>query len=397
MYVPTAYRSGYEKARRVDPEMADRYIRHTTLGDPAADAAIASCAVATRNQQQDWIKRGLTEGAAAIPDAPDALRGLIADSERVPDWFDIDRTRAGSRAFHSNSETFLQAFVGAVLIEGFCTLIAKSFAITGRLVDQGIVRMKQNNRHVSEIFLPGGLAPLADGWAASVRIRLIHARVRALMTRAEEWDADAWGLPLSSAHIAFANAAFSGLLLKRAEMLGIDFLSEEDRESFMLCWRYSGHLVGVHPDLLCTTQEEALRFHRVGALCEPPPDIESMLVANGLVNSAPIIVGIDDPAKRKALVKRIYQVSRAMIGDQLADQLNFPPANTFGILAAARLRFKTDRWLRRFVPGMERRRRASQFGQLADLSFHESGAIPYRLPQDLHAERDRPSSDQRSD
>ncbi len=397
MYVPTAYRAGYEKARQVDPEMADLYIRHTTLGDEAADAAIAACQEASPQQQREWIKRGIEGGAAAIPDAPAALRDIIADSERVPEWFDIAKTRPGSHLFHGNSETFLQAFVGAVLIEGFCTLIAKSFAVTGRLVDQGIRRMKQNNRHVSEIFLPGGLAPFADGWTASVRIRLIHARVRALMKPSEDWDGDAWGLPISSAHIAFANAAFSGLLLKRAEMLGIDFVSDEERESFMLCWRYSGHLVGVHPDLLCATQDEALRFHRIGALCEPAPDIESILVANGLVNSAPIIVGITDPAERKALVKKIYRVSRAMIGDELADSLNFPPAQTFGILAAARIQFKADRLMRRVFPSFDSRRRAGQFGQLVDLSFHETGETPYNLPQHLHAERDRPASDRRTD
>lgn len=32
---------------------------------------------------------------------------------------------------------FVGAFVAAVLIEGFSTLISQSFSITGRIVDQG--------------------------------------------------------------------------------------------------------------------------------------------------------------------------------------------------------------------------------------------------------------------
>ncbi|WP_366656180.1 oxygenase MpaB family protein [Fodinicurvata sp. EGI_FJ10296] len=394
MYLPTAYRPGHEKARRIDPEMADLYIKHTTMGDEAADAAIAACADFDPRQQRTWIKTGIESGAGAIPDAPEALRAVIAASERAPEWFDAAKTRAGSRVFHGNSETFLQAFVGAVLIEGFCTLIAKSFAITGRLVDQGVRRMKQNNRHVSEIFLPGGLDTFGDGWTASVRIRLIHARVRALMKESPDWEADAWGTPLSSAHIAYANAAFSGLLLKRARMLGLDFLSDDERDSFMHCWRCSGHLVGVHPDLLCATEDEALRLQRIGEMCEPPPDIESILVANGLVNSAPIIVGITDTDERRALAKKVYRVSRAMIGDELADQLRFPKYRTFGVLAAMRLRFRADRLLRRAFPGLDRRRRAGQFGQLVELSFHETTETPYALPQHLYAERDRPDSSQ---
>lgn len=397
MRIPDAYRCGYEKARQVDPGMAELYVQHTMLGDAAADAAVDACASVSVQQQFDWIKRGLEGGSRAIPDAPKALQDLIAESEKVPDWFDLEKTRAGSRLFHGHSETFLQAFVGAVLIEGFCTMIAKSFAITGRLVDQGVRRIKQNNRHVAEIFLPGGLDVCADGWRASVRIRLVHARIRALLKTSSEWDIEAWGMPISSAHVGFGNAAFSGLLLKRAEMLGIDFVSGEERESFMLVWRYSGHLMGVHPDLLCATQDEAFRLHRVGVLCEPPPDIESILVANGLISSAPVIVGITDPSKRRALTKRIYRVSRAMIGDQLADQLNFPVSRSHGLLAAIRMKYKAGRLLRRIFPAMESRHRIRQFKNLTDLSFYDSGAAMYSLPQHLHAERDRPAADSGKD
>ena len=34
--VPSAYSEGYAKARLHDPEAADNYIRHTTIGDPSS-------------------------------------------------------------------------------------------------------------------------------------------------------------------------------------------------------------------------------------------------------------------------------------------------------------------------------------------------------------------------
>jgi hypothetical protein len=387
--IPTDYLAGLAKARLVDAELAERYVRYTRVGDPAADAVMAACRSVPVGQQMAWFRRGIDDGPDSIPDAPVELRDFLAAAAIVPDWFDPARTRAGCRAFHGHSEMFIGAFVGAVLIEGFSTLISKSFAITGRLVDQGIKRLKQNNRHLSEIFLPGGLDRHGEGWKLSVRIRLMHARVRFMLQQSEEWEHAAWGVPLSAAHIAFATAAFSGVLLQRARQLGV-VLSAEERESFMLVWRYAGHLMGVDPALLIDGEESAVRLFTVGSLCEPPPDIESIMLANGLINSAPIVAGITDPAERRKLVQMIYKVSRALIGRELADQLRFPPSRGFGTLAALRLRNRVDRLMRRSLPMLERRRRASQFERMLELSFEDSETISYRMPQHLHAEKDIP-------
>lgn len=41
---PTSYVTGYERARKIDPALADAYIKNTLIGDPPADAAMASLA-----------------------------------------------------------------------------------------------------------------------------------------------------------------------------------------------------------------------------------------------------------------------------------------------------------------------------------------------------------------
>lgn len=386
--IPLAYRAGHAQTRLLEPELADRFVHHTMVGDPLADAVCAAFEAVPREQQAAWLRDGIERGASAIPDAPAELHEFLHVSEQVPPWFDADATRAGCRAFHGHSEMFIGAFVGAVLIEGFATLISQSFSVTGRLVDQGTKRLKQNNRHLVEIFLPGGLDRSGDGWKLSVRIRLMHARVRWLLSRSGEWDADEVGVPLSAAHIGFATAAFSGLLLKRVAMLGIR-LTPEERASFMLVWRYAGHLMGVPPALQAATEAEALALHRIGVACEPPPRLEAILLANGLINSAPIVAGITEPAARKRLAQRVYSVSRALIGDALADQLRYPPSRGFGVLTALRLTNRADQLARRLVPAWDSRRRAAQFARMMDLSFEDSSAISYRLPRFLHAEHDR--------
>ena len=385
--IPTAYLAGHGDAALIDRELADRYVAATRVGDPQADAVMAELVKHDSSVSQPWITKGIELGPSAIPDAPEILRSFFADVDIPPPWVDRNAFLTGCRAFHRNSEMFIGAFVAAVLIEGFSTLISQSFNITGRIVDQGVRRLKQNNRQLVEIFLPGGLDRDGDGWKLSVRIRLVHARVRQLLSTSPEWDEEAWGTPLSAAHIAFATAAFSGLLLQRAAMLGVT-LTDEERASFMQVWRYAGHLMGVPDDLLFRSEEEALRLHRIGAMCEPPPTMESIILANGLINSAPIVAGFTEPRARRALARKIYRISRAMIGDDLADQLHYPAMNTFGTLTALRLKNGAERALFAISPSLGARRRASQFQTMLSVSLYADEGPRYRLPEHAHAEKD---------
>lgn len=391
MQAPAVYETPLARAAAVDAGFAARYATATRQGDPPADAVILALRDVAPDRQQAWITAGMDGDAAALADAPAALIAFFAEAERRPDWWDPAGTAPGGRAFTGQAELFLAGFVGGTLIEGFASMIARSFALTGRIVDQGVRRLRQNNRHLVEIFLPGGLEREGEGWKLSVRIRLQHARVRDLIRLSGEWDEAACGTPLSAAHVALATAAFSGTLLKHATALGAR-LNAAETESFMMIWRYSGHLMGVPPDLQCATYEQARRFHELAMLCEPEPDIDNIILANALINSAPLLLGQDEPARRRALSRHIYRVSRCLIGDGLADRLNFPPGRGLLTLQFLQWRMALDRAARHAFPAFDRRRRLSQFTRLMELSFYDCGQIDYRMAGHLHAEKDRPAA-----
>jgi len=112
-------------------------------------------------------------------------------------------------------------------------------------------------------------------------------------------------------------------------------------------------------------------------------------MANALINSAPIVAGITEPTARRNLAKYIYRISRALIGEDMADQFNFPKYNTFGVLAFFRFKNGLGSLLQRLFPSLEKRSRTGQFMQLLEVSLYNDSGIRYRMPGHLYAEQDQ--------
>ena len=387
MQIPTAYIDGYPNGRAVDPARADNYIAHTTVGDPLADAMVDHLSTLPPGEATGLITLGMQGGdETAFRVAPESVRKFFDSCYSLPDWVDLPSLAPGYRLFHRNTSLVLAGMVAGVLVEGFTTNIAKSFFITGRLRDQGIRRLKQNNRHMLEIFMPGGMERHSDGWTLSVRIRLVHARIRRLLALSDEWDAEELGTPISAAHVGFAISSFSARLLQHMESLGASF-DKEERKSFMGIWRYSGHLMGIPETILFEDEQDALKIIRVGALCEPPISLESIVMATALVNSAPLFAGHSERHTRRRLASYIFRVSRALIGNKLADQLNYPKESTIGTLWRFRLLNRIDNLLNKLNPKQTQLR--NNMTTILDVSMFDRDGISYRLPDHIYAEESR--------
>lgn len=391
--IPSAYRDGHERTRSSNADLVDAYVRHACVGDPLADAAVEALAPFKPLQVHRFIEAGMEEDAKTLAGAPRPLRELFERLSLAPAWLDPTAFRAGCRAYHANSDVFLAAHVAGVLVLGFSTLISKSFFATGRLTDFGIKRLRRNIRHLIEITLPGGLDRQGEGWKLSVRIRLVHAQSRRLIAASPNWDAASFGLPLSAATIALASANFSSMLLRMTMQAGVS-LSREERDSFMSLWRYAAWLMGMPEALLFEGEEDALELCRVAFACEPPPDDEAIIMAHCLINSAPLVAGITDPAERKALSRYVYRVSRALIGRENADRLRFPQQWTLGLLTHLRWQRRCRNALARLIPGWRRGRTANKFIALMDTAIDEKAleevGITYQLPDDVDAGKSTP-------
>ena len=380
--IPSAYLEGRLRGAAIDGTRAETYLRHTRVGDPAMDAAVKDLATLPRALSARLIEAGMNRDEAALREAPQSLRDVFAEPE--PPWLDHKAFAPGVRAFHDNVVQILAAFVAGTLIDGFSTLISESFVQTGRIFDNGVRRLRQNNRHQVEIFWPGGLQRDGDGWRLSVRIRFVHGQIRHLLSRSPEWDSAAHGTPVSAAHMGFALACFAARTLRHSATLGAAY-SASQRESFCAVWRYAGHLMGVPEAMLYTDEEDALRWYAVGSACEPAPGERAVLMTHALINSAPLVAGIEDAGTRRALVKNtIFPVSRRLVGDDLADQLKLPSSGrvrTWLALHQFRLNNAFGRVLGR-LSGRGGTSMATAFGA----SQYDRAGLRYDLPDHARAE-----------
>ncbi len=383
--IPEAYLAGYNRAHARDAAFAEAYVRHTMIGDPVGDETSADLAELPAARVHELLAEAMANPARLPPDAPASLGRLMEESMEVPAWFDEEATKVASRAFLRNSDLVLAALVAGSIVEGFATMISASFRIRGRIMSMGVRRLKQNGLHLVEQYLPGGILPLGDGWRLSVRIRLVHARSRRLIRESGEWQEERYGLPVSAATLSLASAAFSGRLMRHVALLGGDF-SREEREAYVHVWRYSALLLGVPQEVVFRDEAGALHIFDVAKLCEPPPGDDAIIMANSIINSAPMVVGVNESAERRKVARLAYSISRGLIGGTLADALRYPGKGEGLAVQGFRFRTRFARAAFGVIPAIRKHRNLTRTNQLMDFVNLGRSELSYALPTAVHDE-----------
>ena len=382
--IPSAYRDGYGKAVALNPDLAARYIENTVVDDPLADAVVEALASLDGRDIQRFMDAGMERDVKGLAEAPRALRDFFESLEAAPAWYDRDAVLPGRYAFHEHLDLFIVGFI-VVTLRNFNSLMSKVFFMTGQVTtQQGLRVIRQNMRYLTEtLMLPTSLDLGEDGWKFSLRIRLVHARIRRQLRKSGKWDEAILGAPISAANMALASANFSASLIRDVERLGAN-LNADARAGLMQIWQYASWLIGTPEALLCGGGEtETAELARIGHLCEPPPDRVSAAITNATVGALPEVARLTDPAAKRAMVEHGYRVSRALLGDELADRFGFPRQRTAGLLPRMRCRYRLQKASRRFTPGLARLWKDDPFVLLLDAAT--IGGLRARLPEELEA------------
>jgi len=338
---------------RGDERQLARLREFAQVQDQRADDVVAWMARQARGQGREMFERALAEGLK--PGAPEELEAFFREVEATPYWVDPDRLLKGAKAITRAGLLGLFPLGDMSLMGGYLASRAtKALVGTGEIEYQAPRRLVETATWWIDVTTPGALRKGEKGYASALRIRLVHAHVRAAMNRRDDWDYAAWDRPVNQVQTVGTLLLFSLVYVFGTQLLGIRY-SARERADILHLWRYIGWLMGVDDELLPTSEEDAWRLLWLLAATEFIPDDDSKRLAKALIQTNGAI-GEGKGAVGKVLshvsIAVHSSISRLVLGKTNADFLGIPndPVAQAVVVTAAGMNFAAET-LRRVIPG----------------------------------------------
>lgn len=306
------------------------YRKYLATVDPPADAVAAAFSALPAGRGRQMLETAVTHGIDALDDAPPSLVDLFAQIDSAPVWVDWERIDRGGSVFLRSGAVGMSVLTLACLPTMYSSPAGtKPLVATGHLLKRAPRRLAETARFMLETSRPGGLRQHAEGYKITIKVRMMHAQVRRLLRASGNWNA-AWGEPVNQIHMAGTNIALSVVFLLGLRRFGLR-VSRGEAESLLAMWRYSSHLMGVVPDLQCSTEAEGWHIVEIVRSCEGIPDADCRALIEAVM-TASYFPRLDGLAWRIPLA---YDLSRDLIGDPLSDALGYPTRRRWGWLRHA--------------------------------------------------------------
>ncbi|MFI6869534.1 oxygenase MpaB family protein [Nocardia sp. NPDC050406] len=269
-----------ERAReRLPDEVVDRVVAGLFRTDAAIDATVAD--FATLGRGEGWRLLGEALRGRDPAGAPASLTKLLTPLMNPPTWFDPDRVRQGARLWWRFAPAVIIGLSGTLLTAYAYGDLNKPQAMNSRSETMAARRYEETSRWVLAATEPGALTSGGAGFDATVRIRFVHAMVRAHLRRCGRWN-PLWGEPIHTTGMALTIDGFLLLPLTMHELFDMT-LTPEEIESVRQLWHWIGYLMGVPDELLPHTIEDATEVSRAADMILAPPDEDTEILTRALL------------------------------------------------------------------------------------------------------------------
>ncbi|KAF1851721.1 uncharacterized protein K460DRAFT_401738 [Cucurbitaria berberidis CBS 394.84] len=218
------------------------------------------------------------------------LAELWEEVNTVPVWVDWEQIERGQNVFYRYAGPALTGLTFQSLLGGMgAARVVETLARTGGFstkVARG--RLFETTQHILQCTRSlEGIKPGGEGFASSIRVRLLHAAVRQRITKLAEqrpsyFKIDEWGIPINDLdQIATIGTFSSTLIWLSLPRQGI-YLREQEIDDYIALWRYIAYLMGT-PDGWFSSQEKAKIIMESLLYYEVDPSDMSKTMANNII------------------------------------------------------------------------------------------------------------------
>lgn len=290
------------------------------VGDPDADRVIAELIDQDgQNAARELFDRLIQQIDIPVNELPQVLRDFVNDHNELTGVTKKQVDNAQDFFEDHGPKFLLFLYFKSLPILYSCANGAQVLASTGRLSrDQDNMeifsrRIAETGQFLLYTMSKGGLKPGTTGIRAILKVRLIHAAIRAFLKQ-KNWDIQKLGEPVNQEDMAITLLTFSLSLVEALETLEIDEPVDRN-EDFFATWCAIGRLLGLDEALIPENLQEA-RILKDRIL-----DRQSRESDAGKLLTRALILFTEEAFRNEHLKNLPQLLIRFLTGDQIANNL----------------------------------------------------------------------------
>ncbi|KAF4551987.1 Hypothetical protein D9617_11g008340 [Elsinoe fawcettii] len=259
------------------------------------------------------------------------LTDLWEQITHVPDWVDWDQIARGQDVFYRYGGANLTGLAYQSLLGGMgAARVVETLARTGGFsVKVARGRLFETTQHILQCTksLAAIQPPSGEGFASTVRVRLLHAAVRKRIlalasTRPDYYDVSKFGVPINDLDCAATISTFSATLIWLSLPRQGIYMRPDEIRDYIALWRYIAHVIGA-PTSYFETPEKARAIMQTLYYHEIKPSKTSAIMANNIIRC------LADQPPGYASADFLIASARWLNGPKLSDALQLPRVSPY--------------------------------------------------------------------
>lgn len=289
--------------------------------DPLADLAVSALFNLKSGAKFRDILNKEWKNSDTLPERmPKKLTQFFEESSALPKWADIKLMQQGSRLFEAYNGDIM-GLLGSLSLP-YCYAAAdgaRVLQMSERIRKDTQKRLAETGQFVLDVLRPNAFAPDGKGIRSIQKVRLIHAAVRFHIKKSGKWKKE-WGLPINQEDMAGTNLAFSFIILRGLRKIG-RVINPESALAYQHLWNVIGHMLGLNEALIPSNLKQAYQLTTAIEKRHFKASSAGQSLTKALLDSYTEQIPVNLPNGY------LNTYMRYVLGDQVADLLNLPPAN----------------------------------------------------------------------